>query len=489
MNPKSTASLAKKASPKKSTSLKKSAKPTALLAKFPHLHDAYDQDLKDEAFAFAEEYKTFLQLSKTERDAVKISIEAAEELGFKPLRSLKKLKAGDRVYHSIKGKGILLAVIGTEGSAKGFRILGAHIDSPRLDLKPLPMQEDNELVYFKTHYYGGVKKYQWASIPLALHGVAYREDGTRVDFQLGEGENDPKFIISDLLPHLGREQMAKNAREIIPGEALNLLIGASPAKTEEGARFKQAALDYLFEQYGLKERDLCSAELTAVPATQPFDVGFDRMLIAGYGHDDKVCAYPALQAIFNVNKPRYTSVCLLTDKEEIGSDGNTGAKSRLYENTLAEICAKEDPKFSFFDFQATLENTCMLSADVTNAFDPNFASVSDRSNSNFLAHGISLAKYTGSGGKGSASDASAEFLSSVTRLFDQNKIYWQTGEMGKIDMGGGGTIAKYFAETGMEVLDCGVAVFSMHAPIELCHKYDLYETYRAYLCFIEKFEL
>lgn len=459
----------------------------ALTAKFPLLADFYDTDQKEMAFAFNEEYKSFLDLAKTEREAVQITVEAAEELGFVALRTQTQLSPGMKVYHNIKGKGLVLAVIGKKSPAEGFRILGAHVDSPRLDLKPLPLVEDKDLVYFKTHYYGGIKKYQWASVPLALHGVVTKEDGSKVEIKVGEAAGDPQFVITDLLIHLSAEQMGKKASEIIPGEALNIIVGASAIDENSKSRFKLETLRVLNSLYGINERDLASAELCAVPAYKAVDIGFDRVLVGSYGHDDRVCAYPAIQAVFSVEKPEHTVLTVLTDKEEVGSEGNTGAASRLYENVLLEIFTKLHSNASALDFNLCLENSVMLSTDVTNALDPNFTSVSDEKNEHFLGHGLGIIKYSGSRGKSGASDANAEFLSAVTRLFDREKIQWQIGEMGKVDAGGGGTIAKHFANLGMEVLDCGVPVLSMHAPFELVHKYDVYETYRAYKCFIEKF--
>ncbi len=455
--------------------------------KFPFLADVYDQNQKEAALAFNEEYKTFLDLAKTEREAVNITIEAAEELGYVPLREQEKLNPGMKVYHSIKGKGLVLAVIGKKPISNGFRILGAHLDSPRLDLKPMPVVEEKDLVYFKTHYYGGIKKYQWASVPLALHGVVFREDGTKVELTIGEAPEDPQFVINDLLIHLSAEQMSKKATEILPGEALNIIVGTSAIDEDSKSRFKLETLKVLNSLYGINERDLSTAEISAVPAYKAVDIGFDRMLVGAYGHDDRVCAYPAIQAVFNMEKPEHTVMAILTDKEEVGSEGNTGANSRLYENVLLEIFSKMSANPNDLAFRHCLENSVMLSTDVTNAYDPNFASVSDIKNEHFLGHGLGIVKYTGSRGKNSASDANAEFLSSVTRLFDQENIHWQIGEMGKVDAGGGGTIARTFANLGMEVLDCGVPVLSMHAPFELVHKFDVYETYRAYLCFIDKY--
>ncbi len=475
----------------KSTTLKGKRKNSKKQSDFslerPLLADLYTSEQKDAAEAFCEEYKNFLDLAKTEREAVKISIEAAEELGFKALREQKKLLPGAKVYHNIKNKGLILAVIGKKATTAGLRILGAHLDSPRLDLKPMPLVEDKDIVYFKTHYYGGIKKYQWASVPLALHGLVIRSDGSEVEINLGEDANDPQFVINDLLIHLSSELMQKKAAEVLPAESLNIFVGCSATDKDDKNRFKQATLNYLHDKYGITERDLATAEISAVPAYKARDIGFDRMMIGAYGHDDRVCAYPAIQALLNCEKPEHTVLAVLTDKEEVGSEGNSGAASVLYENALLEICNKIDPELSTLAFRRILEESAMLSTDVTNAFDPNFASVSDINNEHFIGRGLGIVKYTGSRGKSGASDASAEYLSAVGQIFDQEKVAWQIGEMGKVDAGGGGTIAKFFAKMGMEVLDCGVPVLSMHAPFELVHKYDVYETYRAYKAFIEKF--
>ncbi len=457
-----------------------------LVLKFPTLWEVASEEDLDTAFAFAEEYMLCLSSAKTERMFVSQSIEGLEEIGFVPLRDKEELKAGDKVYTSIRGKGLMAAVIGGHPAADGFNILGAHVDSPRADLKPLPLYEDSELALFKTHYYGGIKKYQWTTVPMALHGLAVRQDGTTVEIHLGDGEDDPVFTFNELLIHLSQEQMKRSGNNIVKGEELNLLVGSRPfGDSEIKDKVKLGVLKILYDNYGLIEEDLATAEIEVVPAGKARHVGLDRTFIGGYGQDDRVCAYPALRAVMAAERPRKTVVCMLSDKEEVGSDGNTGAQSRMYENFLAEVLAKQNGGYDEILFRRALENTNMLSADVTNGFDPTFASVSDKQNQAYLGKGINLSKYTGSRGKSGASDANAEFMSKVTALFRANNIPWQTGEMGKVDIGGGGTIAKYMANTGMEVLDCGVPVLSMHSPFEVTHKLDVYYTYLAYKCFID----
>lgn len=458
-----------------------------LQAEFPNLWDTASQDDKDAAFDFAEEYKAFIDMAKTEREFVVVAVETLESLGYLDIAQVTSLKPGDKVYKSIRGKGLVAAVIGKKPAAEGFNLVGAHIDSPRLDLKPNPIYEDNDLTFLKTHYYGGIKKYQWAATPLALHGLVFRADGSPLTLNIGEAPEDPVLTITDLLPHLAAEQMTRKAPDIIKGEELNVLVGGIPyADPEMAGRFKLGFLQLLNEKYGLIEKDLVSAEIEIVPAGQARDVGLDRCFIGAYGQDDRVCAFPALAAITAIDKPDRTVVCMLFDKEEIGSDGNTGAQSRSYENFLLEVLHLCQPGASAMDYARLLENSRMLSADVSNAFDPTFASVSDSRNNSYLGRGISLEKYTGSRGKSGSSDANAEFFARIIRLFNDEKIPWQTGELGKVDAGGGGTIAKYMANTGMEVIDCGVSVLSMHSPLEITSKIDLYFTYLAYKVFLSK---
>ena len=461
-------------------------KKSAIAAEYPNLYEGISNDDLESCMSFAEDYKAFLDISKTEREFVINSIEAAEDLGFVSVDKVKKLKAGDKVYSSIKDKGLILAVIGKKPVADGLNILGAHIDSPRLDLKPNPVVEDTETVYLKTHYYGGIKKYQWTTIPLAIHGVLFKKDGKSVNVVIGEKEDDPIFYITDLLPHLGNEQMSKKASEFIPGEDLTVVVGGIPLNSKEKEPYKAAVLKYLNANYGIDEKDLVAGEIEIVPAMKARDVGFDRAYIAGYGHDDKVCAYPALMALLAQERPAKTCVTILTDKEEIGSYANSGAQSVLYENFLMELLALSNGgNFDMLKFRKMMAASKMLSTDVSNAFDPKYANVSDKSNTAFMSHGIKLEKYVGARGKSGSSEATGDFVSEIIRVFDKNSIPWQTGELGKVDAGGGGTISAYMAKTGMDVIDAGVPVWSMHAPYEVISKIDLYYTYLAYKAFIE----
>lgn len=458
-----------------------------LQVEYPNLWDVSEPADRDAAFAFAEEYKIFLDLAKTEREFVTVAVETLESLGFSDLNQTSSLTAGDKVYKNIRGKGLVAAVIGDQPIQTGCNLIGAHIDSPRLDLKPNPLYEDADLTFLKTHYYGGIKKYQWPAIPLALHGVVFRADGSPLVLNIGENDQDPVLTITDLLPHLGAEQMSRKSTELIKGEELNVLVGGLPYPDPELAgRFKLNLLQLLNEQYGLVEKDLVTAEIEIVPAGKARDVGLDRSMIGAYGQDDRACAFPALAALTDLEKPERTSVCMFFDKEETGSDGNTGAQSRSYENVLLQLLFLQKPDANVIEQVKMMENCRMLSADVSNAFDPTFASVSDPRNNSYLGRGISLVKYTGSRGKGGTSDANAEFFARIVRLFDAEKIPWQTGELGKVDAGGGGTIAKYLANTGMDVIDCGIPVLSMHSPFEISSKIDLYFTYLAYKTFLTK---
>ncbi len=457
-----------------------------LKCSFKTLYDIADEQTLKAANDFAEAYKTCLNQGKTERLFVDYAIRQLTADGFKPLSEVEVLQPGDRVYQSIKGKGLVAAVIGKQPASEGYNLLGAHIDSPRIDLKPLPIYEDGEMALLKTHYYGGIKRYQWTTIPLAMHGVVMTQSGERVEIHLGDEPGDPVVTIPEVLIHLSQEQLTRVGNQIVKGEELNVLIGSKPyGDAEVSQRFKLNILKWLNDKYGLVEKDLCAAEIEIVPAGEAKDVGFDRSFIGAYGHDDRVCAFPSLRAVMSTKQPHKTVICLLSDKEEIGSDGNTGAQSRIYENVLAELYAKQSGSFNDLAFRRFIENCVMLSADVTNGFDPTYASVSDKLNSAFMGKGICLNKYTGSGGKYDASDANAEFMAKVIRTFEAAGIPWQTGEMGHVDIGGGGTICKYMANLGMEALDCGVPVLSMHSPFEIAHKLDLYYTYLAYKCFIE----
>lgn len=453
-----------------------------------NIWEKVNDDFVTKSFDFSEEYKNFLNAAKTEREFVVEAEKAAAAAGFKALDSLiaanSKLKPGDKVYFINRKKSAVFAVIGNKPVADGVNILGAHIDAPRIDLKQNPLYEDTELAFFKTHYYGGLKKYQWLTIPLAIHGTVVKGDGTAVDIVIGESDDDPVFNITDLLPHLAREQMQKKMSEAVTGEGLNLLLGSIPYKDEKvKEKVKLNIMSILNKKYGIVEEDFQSAELEIVPAQKPKDVGFDRSMVGGYGQDDRVCAYPALKAVLEIGIPERTAVCLLTDKEEIGSMGNTGAQSNLLQDFLANIIALSDDNYSDLKLRSCLSGSKMLSADVNAAVDPNYDNVFEKRNATFLGHGIVLQKFTGSRGKYDASDASAEFVGEVRKLFNDNDIIWQSGELGKVDEGGGGTIAQYAANLGIDVLDCGIAVLSMHSPFEITSKVDIYTMYNAYKVF------
>ncbi len=429
---------------------------------------------------FCEGYKSFLDNSPVEREAVSYSLELAKANGFVEFEQDKKYSAGDKVYYVNRGKAIALAVIGKNGTKNGVRFAIAHIDSPRVDLKPNPLYEDNSLAYFKTHYYGGIKKYQWTVMPLALHGTVVKLDGTKVDIKVGVSEDDPCFCITDLLPHLAREQAAKTLGKAIEGEDLNVLIGSRPYVTEdeESELVKLNVMNILNERYGITENDFLSAELCLVPAQKARDVGFDRGLIGAYGHDDKVCAYPALMAALDCGVPECTCITYLTDKEETGSDGNTGMQSDFLRYFVYDL-AKADGEEGY----RVLSKSKCLSADVNAAFDPIYAAAYEARNSSFINLGVIISKYTGHGGKYDTSDASAEYMGEIRSMLEKNGVMWQVGELGKVDIGGGGTIAKYVANMNVDVVDLGVPVLSMHAPFELVSKLDVYEAYRAFSAF------
>ena len=412
--------------------------------------------------AYCEDYKDFLNHGKTERLCVEYCIELAEKRGFKAYEGGMTLKAGDKVYCNNRGKGIMLAVIGTEDLSHGANIGAAHTDAPRLDLKPRPLYEEAEMAYFKTHHYGGIRKYQWVTIPLELHGVVVLRDGSKVDVHIGGREEDPQFIINDLLPHLGREQGKKPLNEAIPSESLNVLLGGRPFADEDCSdRFKLGVLQYLNEKYGITEEDFISAELEVVPAGKARDIGFDRSFIASYGHDDRVCAYAELAGIFDAVSPKKTAVCIFADKEEIGSEGVSGMQSAAFDTFMADLCATQG-----VELRECFENSFCLSADVTAAYDENFSDVFEPRNSSYLNYGVGLCKYTGSGGKSGASDASSEIVGKVRCLLNEHNVRWQMCELGKTDKGGGGTVAKFMARRNIDTLDAGVPVLSMHAPYE-----------------------
>lgn len=447
-----------------------------------HASEVISQEETDKADAFCEEYKNFLNKAKTEREAVVYVLEKAKKNGFVEFDRAKKYNAGDKVYYNNRGKSIILAVIGKKGLESGTRLSAAHIDSPRLDMKQNPLYEDTEIAYFKTHYYGGVKKYQWTAIPLSLHGVVAKRDGTKAYVNVGEDDNDPKFVVTDLLPHLAAEQMKRTLADGIRGEELNILIGSRPFKDDEASeKVKLNIMNILFEKYGIIESDFLSAELEAVPAFKSCDIGFDRSMIGSYGHDDRVCAYPAAEAIFNIENPEYTAITVLTDKEEIGSDGNTGLNSSYLKYFVADLANTQG-----VNYHTVLSNTHCLSADVNAAFDPTFPDVSERRNASYINKGVVITKYTGSRGKAGTSDASAEYMGKIRSMLDGAEVVWQSGELGKVDAGGGGTVAMYLAALDIDVVDLGVPVLSMHAPFEVVSKLDVYMAYRAFKTFFEE---
>lgn len=447
---------------------------------------------REEVFQFAENYRRFISDCKTERECVDFFVEKAEKAGFVNLEKVIAehiaLKAGDRVYANNMGKGMALFVIGKESMEKGMNILGAHIDSPRLDLKQDPLYEDTDFAMLDTHYYGGIKKYQWVTLPLALHGVIAKKEGTVVKVNVGDKPGDPVFGVSDLLIHLSGEQLEKKAAKVIEGENLDLLIGSIPMQTEDEKvkeKVKANIMNLLSKEYGIEEEDFLSAEIEVVPAGEAKDYGFDRSMIMGYGHDDRVCAYPSFEAMLVSENPEITSVCLLVDKEEIGSVGASGMQSRFFENTVAEVMAAAG-SYSELALRRALANSKVLSSDVSAAFDPNFPSVMTKRNTAYFGKGLVFNKYTGSRGKGGSNDANAEYIGKLRNIMDTNEVSFQTAELGKVDQGGGGTIAYILANYGMNVIDSGVPVLNMHAPWEIISKVDLYEAYRGYIAFLKE---
>lgn len=432
--------------------------------------------------AYCEDYKKYLNAGKTERECVDETIRLAEAQGFKAFTRGMQVKPGDKVYRANRGKAIMLAVVGTAPLSEGVNIGAAHIDAPRLDIKQRPLYEDSELAFLKTHYYGGIRKYQWVTIPLELRGVVALKNGTTIRVCVGNGEGDPVFTIDDLLPHLAQEQSKKPLSEAIPAESLNILVGSRPYKNDEGSdRVKLAIMDILNQKYGITETDFISAELSAVPAFQAADVGFDRSLIGAYGHDDRVCGYASLAALFALENPRRTAVCMLADKEEIGSEGVTGMKSAAFDTFMSDLCDSQR-----IPLKACYEKSFCLSADVTAAFDPNFPEVFEKRNSALVNYGMGLCKYTGSRGKSGASDAAAEVVAYVRRVLDEAGVMWQMAELGKADQGGGGTVAVYMAERDIDTIDAGVPVLSMHAPFETVSKLDCYMTYKGMKAIFEQ---
>ncbi len=442
-----------------------------------------DDNKKKEIFEFCDGYMNFLNKAKTEREFIKQAKKVADENGFKDIAEFENLKPGDKVYFINRGKSMYLAVIGNEKIENGIHIIGSHVDSPRLDLKPNPLYEDGGFAYFKTHYYGGIKKYQWTTIPLSIHGVIIKANGEKIELNIGEDEKDPIFTITDLLPHLAMEQMEKKLKNGIAGEDLNLLIGSIPFSGEKGTeKVKLNILNLLNKKYGITEEDLYSAEIELVPAFKARTMGFDESLVAAYGQDDKICAYTSFKAMMELKDVKNTAVCILSDKEEIGSMGNTGMESHVFDYFISELLNKTgENRVNLLDKVFCYSK--MLSSDVDAGYDPIYASVSDKNNAGFLGKGIALVKYTGARGKSGASDANAEFVAWTRNVLEKNNIKYQLTELGKVDIGGGGTIAYILANKGTDVIDCGVPVLSMHAPYEVTSKFDIYEAYRTYKAF------
>ncbi len=446
-----------------------------------HVSKIVDDSEIEKADNFAKGYIDFLNVAKTEREVTAFMKAEAEAHGFTEFDKTKKYAAGDKVYSVNRDKCIILCVFGKKDISEGVKIAAAHVDAPRMDLKPNPLYEAEEMAFFKTHYYGGIKKYQWTAVPLSLHGVLIKANGDKVTVSIGEGDDEPKFVITDLLPHLGAEQMKRTLAEGIKGEELNILIGSRPFKDDKGSELvKLNILKLLNEKYGIIEKDFLSAELELVPAFKASDIGFDRSMIGAYGHDDRVCAYPAAQAAFDIKNPEYTVVTVLTDKEEIGSDGNTGLNSSYFKYFIYDIA-----EMGGASGRDVLSKSECLSADVNAAFDPTFPDVMERRNASFINRGVVITKYTGSRGKSGTSDASAEFMGKVRSILDAKDVVWQIGELGKVDAGGGGTVAMYVAALNVDVVDLGVPVLSMHSPYEVVSKLDVYMAYRAFYEFFD----
>ncbi len=449
-----------------------------LFYKKKNAYESLDAEKKQKMQEFSCGYMDFINSAKTEREAVRYAIKEAETYGYKEYNFGDKIEKGGNYYFNNRGKSIYLFHIGSEDIEKGIRISAAHIDSPRLDLKQHPVYEDGNMGYFKTHYYGGIKKYQWTALPLALHGVITKANGETIDFNIGENDSDPIFYVSDLLPHLSQEQMKKTLAEAVTAESLNIIVGSEPFDCESEQSIKLNVLNILNEKYGITESDFISAEISAVPALKARELGFDRSLICAYGHDDKVCSYPSLKALLEASDSEHTCMCILADKEETGSDGNTGMKTACFIDIINEISLA----LSANPNKVRMNSKC-LSADVNAAFDPDYSDVYEKMNASYVNEGVVMTKYTGSRGKNSTNDASAEFVGYVRNIFDEAGIVWQTGELGKTDLGGGGTVAKYISEKNIDVVDLGVAVISMHAPYEVISKADLYMTYLAFSAF------
>ncbi len=441
----------------------------------------------ENVFRYSKEYIQFLDKGKTERKCVKGIVKMAKDRGYTSLEEVmsnKVIKAGQKIYVINRDKGVALFVIGEKNISEGMKIIGSHLDSPRLDLKQNPLYEDSDLAMLKTHYYGGIKKYQWVTIPLAMYGVVILKDNTSMEISIGDEENDPVFCITDLLPHLSADQNSKKMSDGIGGEDLNVLCGNIPNENEESDKVKYTILKLLNDKYGMDEEDFLSAEIEIVPAGFARDLGIDRSMIISYGHDDRVCSFAGIKAIFDIENPEYTASVICVDKEEIGSEGNTGMKSKFFENVVSELINLQED-YCELKVKRAFYNSKVLSADVTAGYDPNFASVYDKNNSCHIGRGVVIAKYTGSRGKSGSNDANAEFVSEIRNIFNKENIAWQTAELGKVDQGGGGTIAFILADYGAQVIDCGVGVLSMHAPYEVISKVDIYEMYRGYKEFIK----
>lgn len=457
---------------------------------FKNAWEEIDEAEKNLVFNLSDEYKNFLDKGKTERECVDQIIKAAELKGFKNLQDIinndTEIKPGMKIYSNNKGKAAMLVVVGKDKIEAGMNVLGTHIDSPRLDLKPFPLYEDGGLALFKTHYYGGVRKYQWAALPLALHGVIYKKNGEKVDMVIGEDDNDPVFFITDLLPHLAKDQNEKKLKEGITGEGLNIIVGNIPLGDKDiKDKVKFHIMKILNYKYGIEEDDFISAEIEAVPAGKTRNVGFDESLLGGYGHDDRVCSFAALKAILDIENPTKTCVAFFADKEEVGSQGNTGMESMFFANMIAELIALQNKSYNGILLRRAFASTKVLSGDVIPGFDPNFPDVLDKRNSAYIGKGVAVVKYTGSRGKSGSNDANAEFVANVRKVFNDNNTIWQCGELGKVDQGGGGTIAFILANYGAEVVDCGTPVLSMHAPFEIISKIDFYMTFKGYKAFLK----
>ena len=449
----------------------------------------YQGEKKEELFDFCKGYIDYMSVCKTERECVLTSIDMAMAFGFRDLEEViengESLKIGDKVFINNKDKALALFIIGEESIDKGLRIIGSHVDSPRLDLKQNPLYEDTNLAMMETHYYGGVKKYQWVTLPLALHGVVVKKDGTKIDIVIGEDDKDPVIGVSDLLIHLSQDQLQKKANVVIEGEDLNILVGSMPLEGVEKDAVKANILSILKEKYDFEEEDFISAEIEVVPAGRAREYGLDRSMVMAYGQDDRVCAYTSLMALLDIDKPKYTSVVLLVDKEEVGSNGATGMHSRFFENAVAEVMDRLG-EYSSLKLRRALSNSKMLSADVSAAYDPNYPSVMEKKNSAYFGKGLVFNKYTGARGKSGCNDANPEYIAWLRNIMDKNNVVYQTAELGKVDQGGGGTIAYILAEYNMEVIDCGVALQNMHAPWEIASKLDIFETMRGYKAFLEE---